>query len=203
MLTKFLIDCISERYKILARALKRKEQGRSKKMNKYKDKIRFEAQNNCISEDGEVVEFELTREHNVGKEPDFVKIYTQYVTDIGRFSNLTPVQQQVMTCLCLNMDYKNTVVVGKLTLPQLAFQANISPVTFLKSVKQLSKLNLLVKLASGVYVVNPQYAGKGRWEDIKALELTIKYNSEGRSVVIKKITPSKITISEVKPGLPL
>lgn len=138
------------------------------------------------------------RENKVEKEPDFVKLYTQYVSDMGRLRNLTPVQQQVMKCLCLNMDYNNSVIVGRLTLPQWAVQAGITQQTFVRAIAQLCKLNLLFKVHAGVYIVNPQYAGKGRWEDVKALELTIKYNAEGRQVVIKKITPTRITVSEVR-----
>lgn len=171
-------------------------------MNKYRDKIKFEAQQNYIDiETGEVVESVVTREHKVGKEPDYVKVYTQFVSDIGRFTNLTAVQQQVMKCLCLNMDYNNTVVIGKLTLPQWAVQTGIAQRTFLRVVAQLTKLNLLFKAAAGVYLVNPQYAGKGKWEDLKALELTIKYNREGRTVIIKRITPTVITVNEVNPAL--
>lgn len=165
--------------------------------NKNKNTPLLEVQNNYISEEGELVESVDIKRFSLGEEPAFVKMYTKYLQDLGKIFNLTVIQQNIMQVLSINMDYNNQVLVNKLSLPTMAAQARVSQRTFKEVLPRLMENGLLYKMNPGVYIINPEYASKGRWQDTRSLQIKINYTLKGRQIEVMKITDKTITVKEV------
>ena len=126
-------------------------------MNKCKDKIQFEGQSNYISEDGEVVLSESTREHSVGKEPSYYKVYLK---DIALVFGLTPAEQKVFEVLCANMGFGNRVVLIKAVKNKMTELTGYSFESIRKAIQVLTTKKLLIPEDRACYIVNPNYAGQ-------------------------------------------
>ena len=150
------------------------------------------------STSGEVLSSSKTTSIAVGNEPQYFKIYTDAITDVANICNLNDTEKNVFLSLARNMSFNNKVVLLKPTKELLMADAQINSLNTLnKAIDNLYKKGFLLRDARSLYTVNPEIAGKGKWENIKALRLTIDYTKEGRIFEIKKITPNNIEIEEI------
>lgn len=53
------------------------------------------------------------------------------------------------------------------------------------AVNQLVKKNILIKKETGVFLLNPQFFGKGEWKDISKIRYEVELSSEGKVVRLK------------------
>ena len=149
-----------------------------------------------ITRDGELLNVEQHLSIPVGEEPPYYKVYLQ---DLSNVLGLAPAEHMVWEVLCSNMSFTNIVVLIKPIKDMLVQATGKKYETIRAAIKSLVAKGLLVRQARAVYMVNPKYAARGKWQDIKALRLTIDYNEQGRNIEVKKITNKVIEVEEHRP----
>lgn len=124
---------------------------------------------------GEITQISSTS-FQVDKEPEYVKLYME---DIGKLKGLSGKTNEILLEFIRNMGYNNVIPVYKPVKLMIAKKLNLSIHTIDKAVKEFKKKNLLIPLARGIYVADPNLFAKGKWSDIKNLRLVIEYNKDG------------------------
>lgn len=149
-----------------------------------------------ITRDGELLNVEQHMSIPVGDEPPYYKVYLQ---DLSNVLGLAPAEHAVWEVLCSNMSFTNIVVLIKPIKDMLVKATGKKYETIRAAIKSLVAKGLLVRQARAVYMVNPKYAARGKWQDIKALRLIIDYNEQGRNIEVKKVTNKVIEVEEHRP----
>lgn len=149
-----------------------------------------------INTSGEILNVEQHLSIPVGDEPPYYKVYLQ---DLSNVLGLAPAEHMVWEVLCSNMSFNNIVVLIKPIKDMLVETTGRKYETIRAAIKSLVAKGLLMRQARAVYMVNPKYAARGKWQDIKALRMTIDYNAKGRNIEVKKITNKFIEVEEHRP----
>lgn len=149
-----------------------------------------------INTSGEILNVEQHLSIPVGDEPPYYKVYLQ---DLSNVLGLAPAEHMVWEVLCSNMSFNNIVVLIKPIKDMLVETTGKKYETIRAAIKSLVAKGLLMRQARAVYMVNPKYAARGKWQDIKALRMTIDYNAQGRNIEVKKITNKFIEVDEHRP----
>lgn len=129
----------------------------------------------------------------VEKEDDY---YKTYISTVSYALGLSAGEKDVFKSICANMSFKNRVVLFRPTKKIIAEQTGLNLQTVSNLISSLTRRGLLIREERSMYVVNPNYVSRGKWEEIKALRLEIDFASNGRHIEIKKITPKYIDIQE-------
>lgn len=141
---------------------------------------------------GEIIEQNKRESIAVGKEPNYYKVYIQ---DLANLQGLNPTETQVFQILSANMTFDNLIVLIKPIKEKLVEMTGKKYDAIKKAIENLAKKKILLRADRSVYRVNPKYAAKGKWEDIKALRLIIEYSEKGREVKLENVNPNFITYS--------
>lgn len=149
-----------------------------------------------ITRDGELMDVEQHQSIAVGEEPPYYKVYLQ---DLSNVFGLAPAERAVWEVLCANMSFTNIVVLIKPIKNILVQTTGKKYETIKAAIKSLTAKGLLIRQERAVYMINPHYAARGKWQDIKALRLIIEYNEQGRSIEVKKVTNKTIEVEEHRP----
>jgi hypothetical protein len=140
-----------------------------------KKKVVWEENKVTIDEStGEILKTENTKVSFADREPDFVKFY---VSDINRMKGLPPSTDKVLLEIIGQMGYSNIFAAYAPMKRVLCRNLNISIETLNKSIDQLYKKGILIRIERGVYLVDPNLFARGKWEDIKKLRLVIEYDT--------------------------
>jgi hypothetical protein len=128
---------------------------------------------------GEIVEITDRKEYKVPKEPEFVKMY---LDDISNLMNLP--NTDVLYCLLKKTNYDGEVVIIKPIAEEICRLTNLKNTEyFYKLIGKYCDSKILIKKCRGMYMFNPYYFAKGHWEDIYKIRLTVDYTpTEGRKV---------------------
>ena len=134
---------------------------------------------------GEILVVTDRKEYKVPKEPDFVKMYLDDISNIMNLPNT-----DVLFCLLKKTNYDGEVVIIKPIAEEICKLAKIKNTQyFYKLIKSYCDSNILIKKCRGMYMFNPYYFAKGYWEDIYKIRLTIDYTpTEGRKINAVKFT---------------
>lgn len=150
-------------------------------------------ENNIESITGEIMTQDITKTIAVGKEPDFYKVY---IEDLAKLQGLNPTENQVIQILAKNMSFKNIVILVKEIKELISEETGKSYETIKKAIEGLVNKKILLKAGRAIYKVNPKYIAKGKWEDIRALRMTIDYTEKGKQLRIESISQYEITYRE-------
>lgn len=136
---------------------------------------------------GEITEETTRNEYKVPKEPDFIKLYIDDLSYILKLPN-----NDVLTCLLMRMDYFGQVTLVKASVDEICKIANLKNSTYFYSLlKKYIDKDILIKKAKGIYLFNPYYFARGKWEDIQKIRLSIDYTPEfGRKINIDYTKPN-------------
>lgn len=156
------------------------------------DKVRREIVNQVDLDTGEYIEQVRRETLPVGKEPNYYKVYIQ---DLANLQGLNPTETEVLQVLSANMTFDNLIVLIKPIKQKLVELIGKEFETIKKAIEGLTKKKILIRADRSVYRVNPKYAAKGKWEDIKALRLVIEYSENGREIKLENVNPYNITYS--------
>jgi hypothetical protein len=121
---------------------------------------------------GELIEESSIKTFKVDKEPDFIKLYTD---DILRLKDVPKGMNGVILSLLKRMNYQNEVYIISHVKKQIAEELDIKEVTIRKALDTFVKKEILIRKDRAVYMFNPKLFGRGSWEDIRKLRLTITY----------------------------
>lgn len=138
---------------------------------------------------GEIVEVKDTKEYNVEREPDFVKLYLK---DIERVLNLPAGVSSTMYELLRCMNYDNLIALTPYIRRSIAEKICTSVDVFNHNLAKLSNEGVITKIDTGTYLANPDLFGKGKWTDIRNMRLEITYDENGRAFKCNRNVPKQL-----------
>ncbi|MPQ44992.1 replication/maintenance protein RepL [Clostridium tarantellae] len=145
-----------------------------------------------INELGEIIDEENSLKTKVSfseTEPKYVKLY---IDDISLLQGLTNNQNNILyNILKLTQFSTNEVILNKYYREKIAKNLNTNDQVIRNAISKLVKKEILFKVATGVYKLNPYLFGSGTWQNIKGLRMTIEYTNEGKKIQIKEIEQNK------------
>lgn len=131
---------------------------------------------------GQIVKSQENITKNWGTEPPFIKIYLQ---DILFLSDLPKAHNTILLALLKRAGWANdgmevslTAGTKRLMLKELKFK-NIRTIN--NALSDFVRTKILYRIETGVYRFNPYLFGKGDWQDISRLRLTIDYSFQGKT----------------------
>lgn len=142
---------------------------------------------------GEVVSVNTLQTFRVDKEPDFVKLY---IEDLIKLKNLPSSTNSIMLQFLSFMRYDNTISIHSYEKKAIADKLQIKKVTVDMALTNLCKKSILIRVDKGTYLANPYLFGKGKWEDVRSIRMTIDYTSDGRAIVAERNAPTQLSIQE-------
>ena len=111
------------------------------------------------------------------KEPEYIKLYIQTIDTLNLTSSMLNVLMALLRrakpaddpecgmCVILVSHYKRQIC-NEVGLPNISSLDNI--------LHKLTSTGLIIRIATGVYQINPFIFGKGDWKDISKLRGKIK-----------------------------
>ena len=147
----------------------------------------------AVDEDtGELYETEeVLNDVKYESEPQYTKVYHNFINDIGKLNDLNDGEMKVLYQCMQMMGYEsNMLCLIKGIKLVMAENCNMALKTVDKHIQSLKKKSLLISGNSrGMYMMNPNYFGKGSWKKNKELRLVIDYHQDGtRSINTEKAT---------------
>ncbi len=133
---------------------------------------------------GEVTEIQKVQSYSIEQEPPFVKLY---LSDIVRLKELPPATSTVLHAILQVMNYQSKVMLMGFIKKEMCENLGMSMNTLNKAIDNLHKSGILIRIATGYYVVDPELFGKGSWKDIKNIRLQIDYTTDDKGRTIKKL----------------
>ena len=146
-----------------------------------------------------------TMQTQVSTEPDFIKLY---LNDIARLNDLPKGANQILLQFLKLMAYDNTFTINSYHKKNIAEKLDTTIATINNTLTKLTQEGVITRVSSGVYMFNPFLFGKGKWKDINALRVTIKYDSNGRHFHLEKMYQQEETniyvgVAGVTPDKPI
>lgn len=148
-------------------------------------KLNQSVETSVLNENGEIVSKRANKTLSWGAEPSYIKLYLQdvlYLSDMPKHHEKILFELLKRACyagekegmeICLNASLKKRIA------KDLGIQ-NIRSIN--NALSDLVKGNILFRVDTGLYTLNPYLFGKGDWQDIARLRLEINYDDiKGRT----------------------
>lgn len=137
-----------------------------------------------IDEEG-VVKSQL-KESYVDKEPDYVKIYLK---DLVMLNDIPKWVSGILLELLKRMEWgNNEIVLNSSIKKRIATELDINTQTIDNALSKFVKKNIFKRLDTGIYQANPFLFGRGSWEDIRKIRLTVTYDKNGKSFEVDTLS---------------
>lgn len=108
---------------------------------------------------------------NWGREPNYIKLYLDtvlYLKDLPKGLNT------ILYALLKRMSYGNQLVLNAALKRQIAKEIELSVSSINNAITKFVKGELLERIDTGLYRVNPHIFGKGEWKDIAKIRMEVK-----------------------------
>ena len=172
-------------------------------------KLTQEISREIDKETGEILKQTLTQtvqDVNYDQEPEFIKIYLHTLTLLH---GLDGVQGKIMLAIASRMSYatkKQVIIINSYVKEEIMEEVNCSKSHISNTITLLVKKGLLFrqgKSRSGAYIVNPIYIAKGKWKEVKELQLNLVFNKNKTCLNAVEVTDNneQIRFSDI-PLLP-
>lgn len=132
---------------------------------------------------GSTGEVEQEVKHQVSyveREPDYVKLY---INDIFRLTDIPKSSNDIMLSVLKRMTYNNDIALFAPVKREIANELGLKEITISKAIELFVKKSIILRKDRGLYVINPYFFGRGKWEDIKKIRLQIEYSKKGRMIL--------------------
>lgn len=136
----------------------------------------------------------MTEEVKEKKEPPYIKLYLDLLSDI----NNTPLgTRNVLNCMLKRLQYDGLVLIRPRVLERIALECDYKGKNKIQQVRnkiaELVRIGILQREDVGTYAVNPYYFGRGDWRKVLSeresgiygvkftatiTDGTVKYNTE-------------------------
>lgn len=128
---------------------------------------------------GEIVEEHTESQYKVDREPDFVKLY---LGDIGKLYNLP--NTSLLLAMLRKMNYDNEIILNASVKRSLSKSIgdNMGLANVEKLITAYVKRGILIRKDKGVYLFNPYLFGRGKWQDVSKIRLSIDYSPGLREI---------------------
>lgn len=149
-----------------------------KKINQIREQI-------VLDEDGRSIKKETNTSYYIESEPPYVKMYLDtvlYLKDLPKGYN--PVLMAILKRLpWANQDQDIAINAGMKR--KMANEIGCSVSRINNAITDFVKGEVLYRVDTGVYRVNPYLFGRGDWNDIARLRLEVTFDNEGTSILGK------------------
>ena len=162
-------------------------------MSLQKKIIKQSTQTTLDRRSGEILEVVDRKEYKVDREPDYIKLYLDDLAYLMHLPN-----NDVLFCLLKKMNYEGEVILIKSVVEDICQKVNLKNRTYFYSlIKKYTDKDILIKKDRGVYLFNPFFFGRGKWEDIQKIRMSINYTpKDGRQINIETTeTPESLVNS--------
>lgn len=137
---------------------------------------------------GEVNKHITSKTYAVSAEPDYVKLYFKhmlYLKDLPK--GLNSILMELLKYMTYAED-GNMLYLNSEMKKRIAKDLNTSVGYIDKAITQFVKGDLLFRRGLGTYEVNSHLFGKGKWEHIQQIQMTVTFDSNGKTIMseIKK-----------------
>ena len=149
-----------------------------------KKKILQELVTQKVNESGEVTEQLKTTSFLVEKEPDYIKLY---IKDVLRLTDIPNSSNAILFSVLKRMTYDSEIALFAPVKKRIAAELNLSEPTVSKAIELFAKKSILLRKDRGLYVVNPFFFGRGKWEEIRQIRFQILYSESGRMILKSEI----------------
>lgn len=146
----------------------------------YQKKLVREVVTQTVDENGEFVEKKSSQVFAMEREPDYVKLY---IDDIMRLNDLPRSSSNILLAIVRRMSYANDIALYAPIKREIEAELGIKEVTLKKAIDLFMENSILFRKARGLYTINPYFFGKGKWEDIKKVRLSVEYSKTGKMVL--------------------
>lgn len=150
-------------------------------------KVSMIENNKVINSDGEIVEEIQSVTFNYGKEPDYIKVYLDNIMFLAEISGWIG---KVMYELLKSVSYADKgqfIIINAGYKRIIAANLGIKLQSVTNAINQLAKKGILIRKEVGVFLLNPQYFGKGEWKDISKIRYEVELNTKGKTIKLKEI----------------
>jgi len=113
-------------------------------------------------------------------EPNYIKLY---LSDICKLNDIPKTGNDVLNELILLVNYENEIVLSAGIKNRICKKIEIKKGSLDNNISKLTKQQILKRVDRGIYMLNPNLFGKGKWQDIKKLRITWEYSGKGREQV--------------------
>lgn len=145
-------------------------------MSKITQQIITQTINNVT---GEIMEKREEKSIRTPQEEDYVKIYIKH---INYLNELPSGLEGVIYSLLKRVGYDNVIVINSSVKRIIAQETNKTFSTINQYITKLCNYQILVRQDKGMYYLNPEIYGKGKWSEIlelrKKLNIKITYTQE-------------------------
>ena len=158
-----------------------------------KRKINQLVETRVLDENGELKEEVKSTSYYIEQEPPYVKMYLDtvlYLKDLPKGYN--PILMSILRRLpWANQDQSIAINAG--IKRQIAKELSCSVSRINAAITDFVKGEVLFRIDTGVYNVNPHLFGRGDWGDIARLRLEVLFDSDGKTIMgtIEKKSPKE------------
>lgn len=133
---------------------------------------------------GEVVESTTSNVFQLPSEPPYVKLY---LDDLCVLVNVSDSLKTLLLSLLRRLDFEGYILLSPRSRKEIAAKLAIADQTFRNRLNELCKKDLIQRVSTNEYQVNPLYFARGEWRKIcmqrQAFQLRVTYSAErGRQV---------------------
>ena len=138
-------------------------------------------QHTTLTPDGEVLGQDLEKVSRIGKEPPYIKIYTDCMLvlngiDTALSAPLIAFGAHMTYANDKSLAFRHVVRTDRLVREDVAHRCGVSDEMVKKWIKKFVEAEIFIPIKNaagqksrGIYYVNPWVIGKGEWKDIKKL----------------------------------
>lgn len=155
-------------------------------------KIIQEVVSRKVNEDGVVMGESKMTSFVVEREPDYVKLY---IKDILRLTDIPNSGNSILFAILKRMSYNSEIALYGPVKKGIALELGIKEPTVSKAIELFANKSILLRKDRGLYIVNPFFFGRGKWEEIKKIRLEIVYSEAGR-MILKALFEEKDSVKE-------
>jgi hypothetical protein len=138
-----------------------------------------------VDMNGEITEETTSVSFNYGKEPDYIKVYLDNIVVLAEIQGWI---SKVLYELIKGVTYANKgqfIIINSGYKRIVAENLGIKQQSVTNAVNQLSKKNILIKKETGVFLLNPQFFGRGEWKDISKIRYEVELSADGKVMRLK------------------
>jgi hypothetical protein len=146
----------------------------------YKKKFVKESTHQIVDENGELKEMKQSQVFAMEREPDYVKLY---IDDVMKLSDIPKSASSVLFAIVKRMSYSNDIALYAPIKREIEAELGIKEITLKKAIDVFIEKSILFRKARGLYTINPYLFGRGKWEDIKKVRLSVEYSKAGRTIL--------------------
>jgi len=153
-----------------------------------------------VDENGQVVNYEQNTSYYIEQEPPYVKMYLDtilYLKDLKKTYN--PVLMAILKRLPW-ANQNQSIAINAGIKRQIAKEVGCSVGNVSNAITDFVKGEVLFRVDTGVYNINPHLFGRGDWNDIAKLRLEVVFDTNGKTIqgTIEKKSPKKDSKTKVE-----